>query len=96
LGPDDAARIEARLARTPVERLAAGPGLAGAAFGIDRGLTGSDLLDPDRPIHLEAAASDEPAFEIQASPRIGIAFAGPPWVGEPWRFAIAGNRSVSR
>lgn len=96
LGPEAAARIEARLARTPAQRLAAGPGLVGAAFGIDRSLTGSDLLDPEQPVHLEAARGDEPAFEVQASPRIGIAFGGPPWVDEPWRFTVAGNPSVSR
>jgi DNA-3-methyladenine glycosylase len=96
LGPDDAPRIAARLARTPVERLAAGPGLVGAAFGIDRRLTGSDLLDPERPIHLEAGDPAAPAFEILASSRIGIDFAGPPWVAEPWRFTIAGNPSLSR
>ena len=78
------------------QRLAAGPGLVGAGFGIDRSLTGSDLLDPGQPIHLEAPAVGEPAFEIRTSPRIGIDFAGPPWVAEPWRFTIAGNPSVSR
>ena len=96
LGPEDAGRVEARLARTPAQRLAAGPGLVGAGFGIDRSLTGSDLLDPGQPIHLEAPAVGEPAFEIRTSPRIGIDFAGPPWVAEPWRFTIAGNPSVSR
>jgi len=96
VGPEDAARIRARLARARPERLAAGPGLVGAAFGIDRGLTGSDLLDAGEPIHLEPPPGSEPAFEIRASRRIGIDFAGPPWVDEMWRFTIAGNPSVSR
>lgn len=96
LGPDDRARIQARLERTPVVRLAAGPGLVGAAFGLDRSLTGSDLLDPAQPIHLEPRAAEDPPFEIEASARIGIGFAGPDWVDRPWRFTIAGHPSVSR
>jgi len=94
--PEDCERIRARLARTPDRRLAAGPGLVGAAFGLDRSLTGADLLDPAGPVHLEPAPTDEPAFVIAASARIGIAFAGPPWTDEPWRLAIAGHPSVSR
>ena len=27
---------------------------------------------------------------------LGIAYAGPPWTEEPWRFAIAGNPAVSK
>ncbi len=89
-------RVRVRLARTPDQRLAAGPGLVGAAFSLDRGLNGSDLLDPANPVHLEAAPPDEPAFRIATSARIGIAYAGSPWNAEPWRFAIAGHPSVSR
>ena len=86
----------ARLDGTADYRLAAGPGLVGAAFGIDRALSGSDLLDPANPIHLEAAPPDEPAFGVATSTRVGIAYAGPPWTAEPWRFSIAGHPSVSR
>lgn len=96
LGPADQERIRARLERTPVARLAAGPGLVGAAFGLDRSLTGSDLLDLAQPVHLEPAPTGDPRFEIEASARIGIAFAGQDWVDRPWRFAIAGHPSVSR
>ena len=31
-----------------------------------------------------------------ATPRVGIAYAGPEWAGRPWRFAIRGHPSVSR
>ena len=96
LTPADLERIAARLAATPVARLAAGPGLVGAAFSLDRTLTGADLLDPGQPVHLEAAIPGEVAPRIAESPRVGIAYAGEPWVGRPWRFAIAGNPSVSR
>lgn len=96
LGPADRDRLRARLERTPVARLAAGPGLVGAAFGLDRSLTGRDLLDPAEPVHLEPAPAGDPAVEVEVSARIGIAFAGPDWTERPWRFSIAGNPSVSR
>ena len=48
------------------------------------------------PVHLEAAPIDEPPFSLATSARIGIAYAGPPWTDQPWRFAIAGHPSVSR
>jgi DNA-3-methyladenine glycosylase len=96
LGPADRERIRARLERIPAERLAAGPGLVGAAFGLDRSLTGSDLLDPAQAVHLELPPAAEPPFEIAISARIGIGFAGPDWVDRPWRLTISGNPSVSR
>jgi DNA-3-methyladenine glycosylase len=96
LGPADRERIRARLERIPAERLAAGPGLVGAAFGLDRSLTGSDLLDPAQAVHLEPPGAAEPPFEIGISARIGIGFAGPDWVNRPWRFTISGNPSLSR
>jgi DNA-3-methyladenine glycosylase len=95
-GPGQLERIRVRLERTPIQRLAAGPGLVGAAFGLDRGLTGKDLLDPANAVHLEPAPPTEPAFEISVSPRVGIAYAGVPWTELPWRFSIAGHPSVSR
>jgi DNA-3-methyladenine glycosylase len=92
--PTDAAEA-ARLARLPTSRLAAGPGLVAAAFGIDRSLTGRDLLAPDGAVRLELAPADEPRPIVVAAPRLGIDFAGPPWTDVRWRFAIAGHPSVS-
>jgi DNA-3-methyladenine glycosylase len=89
------ARESRRLARLPIERLASGPGLVAAAFGIDRSLSGIDLTAPDSPLRLELAPADEPAPAIVASPRLGIGYAGMPWTDVPWRFSIAGNPSVS-
>ncbi len=80
----------------PDVRLAAGPGLVCAAFDLDRGLTGHDLLDSSAPIRLEPPPSDEPAPIVVTGPRVGIGYAGAPWTEMPWRFAIAGNGSVSR
>jgi DNA-3-methyladenine glycosylase len=96
-----AARAASRGARrsratTPAHRLAAGPGLVGAAFSLDRGVTGIDLCDPSSPLRLEARPVDEPAPAIAATPRIGIAYAGEPWTTHPWRLVVAGSPSLSR
>ncbi|HEY8867836.1 MAG TPA: DNA-3-methyladenine glycosylase [Candidatus Limnocylindrales bacterium] len=90
-----AARIATRLAAMPEYRLASGPGLVAAAFGVDRTLTGLDLCDPRSPLRLEAAPSGEPAPEVRTTSRIGVGYAGGPWSSIPWRIAIAGHRSVS-
>ena len=88
--------IEAsRIASLPTARLAAGPGLVAAAFGIDRSFTGRDLLGPDADLRLELAPDDQPHPIVVATPRLGIDFAGSPWTEVPWRFAIAGHPSVS-
>lgn len=85
----------ARLARLPTARLAAGPGLVAAAFGLGRSLTGHDLLAPDGPVRLELPPTGEPRPAIVATPRLGIDFAGPPWTEVAWRFAIDRHPSVS-
>jgi DNA-3-methyladenine glycosylase len=84
-----------RIERMPRERLASGPGLVAAAFGLDTGWTGVDLCDPASPLRLEAAPADEPPPAVIATPRIGIDYAGPPWVERPWRFIERGHASVS-
>jgi DNA-3-methyladenine glycosylase len=93
--PAAEAREARRLAALPAERLARGPGLVAAAFGIDRSLTGIDLTAPDSPLRLEPAPADEPPPFVVASPRLGIGYAGAPWTDVPWRFSIAGHPSVS-
>jgi DNA-3-methyladenine glycosylase len=85
----------ARLVRLPATRLASGPGLVAAAFGIDRTMTGLDLLDPSSPLRIEAAPPGEPRPPVETTPRVGIDFAGAPWTDVPWRFVIAGHPSVS-
>jgi DNA-3-methyladenine glycosylase len=79
----------------PDARIAAGPGLVAAAFGITRADTGIDLCDPDSALRLEARPADEPAPDIRETPRIGIAYAGEPWTSVPWRFVVAGSPSLS-
>ena len=78
------------------ERIAAGPGLVCAAFDLDRALTGHDLFDPQSAIRLEPPPADEASPVVVRGPRVGIAYAGPPWAELPWRLAIAGHRSASR
>lgn len=88
------------LETTPGHRLASGPGLVCAAFSIDRTETGSDLCDPDAALRLELAPGDggggSPRETVVAGPRIGVGYAGDDWAARPWRFALAGNSSVSR
>lgn len=101
-----AARTEAgaavsrdRLAATPTHRLASGPGLVAAAFGVDTSWTGVDLCDSASPLRLERDP-DDPADtvapqQITVGPRVGVAYAGEDWAARPWRFGIAGHWSMS-
>ena len=99
--PERAAADHERVERIPSDRLASGPGLVAAAFGLDTSWTGIDLCDPAAPLRLErapgrgAAASPDPAPPIVATPRIGIDYAGEPWTSKSWRLSLAGHPSVS-
>ena len=93
--PERAAAEADRLARLSVARLASGPGLLAAAFGLDTGWTGVDLCDPASPLRLESAPAGEPEPIVVATARIGVAYAGEPWSERPWRFVEQGNPSVS-
>ncbi|MEJ7748462.1 MAG: DNA-3-methyladenine glycosylase [Candidatus Limnocylindrales bacterium] len=95
---DGEAVAQARLAATPPGRLAAGPGLVGACFGLNTSWTGTDLCDPSSALRLERDPRLDDALPpeaIRATPRIGVAYAGPDWSQRPWRFLIAGHPSVS-
>jgi DNA-3-methyladenine glycosylase len=90
------ARETSGRAAVPDARLAAGPGLVGLAFDVDRALSGVDMCDPASPLRLESAPAGEPEVEVVTTPRVGIGFAGEPWVSVPWRFVVAGSPSLSR
>ena len=77
-------------------RLAAGPGLVAAAFDIDRSCTGLDVCDPSSPLRLAPRPDDEAPPAIAATPRIGITYAGEPWVTVPWRFVALDSPALSR
>ena len=96
-GGDAAAQMreEARLQAVPEAALARGPGLAAAAFAIDRSMTGLDLLSAGSPLRVEAAPAGEPSPEVVATPRVGIAYAGTPWTEVPWRFVDPASAAVS-
>jgi DNA-3-methyladenine glycosylase len=85
-----------RLRSVPDEQLAAGPALVAAAFDLDRSLTGTNLFDPASPVRVEPRSPTDPLPSILASPRVGIAYAGPDAMARPWRLSIAGHPSVSR
>ena len=72
--------------------VAGGPGKLCQALKVDRGFDGSSLLRGDLRITEGEPAGSE---DLVAGPRIGIAYAGEA-AGWPLRFAIRGNRHVSR
>jgi DNA-3-methyladenine glycosylase len=85
-GSPEAGPIAARIDAIPAARLCSGPGLVAAGFGLTRFDTGLDLLDPGSPVRLEPPRGGDRAPRIEASPRIGIAYAAEPWRSVPWRF----------
>ena len=94
----DAGRAAAeaeRIGRSPVWRLASGPGLVAAAFGLDTRWTGVDLCDPASPLRLETAPQREAAAQVVETSRIGVDYAGEQWAGRPWRFVERGHPSAS-
>ena len=82
----------ARLRRGPVpdERLAAGPGNLGAAFGLSRAHNGLDLVNG--PVWL---ADGMAAPAVARSARIGVAYAAD-WASAPLRFVIRDDPYRSR
>jgi len=72
-----------------VEDLASGPGKLTLALAITRKQNGADLTRGALQVRRLA---EEPPFEVQVTPRIGITHCAD-W---PLRFLIAGNRFVSR
>ena len=77
-------------------RLSAGPGVLTKALGIDRRFNGVDLLKPGGDLRLVLSGQPVPEDRIIATPRIGIDYAGEPWVGKPWRFYVKNSPYVSR
>jgi DNA-3-methyladenine glycosylase len=83
----------ARVRRGPgpaAGRLASGPGNLGKALGIDRSMSGIDLLDG--PVHL---LDGPPPLQVRALLRVGVDYAGR-WAALPYRFVIADDPHVSR
>ncbi len=71
--------------------LASGPGKLCQAFAIDRSLNGADLFDDV----LYVEDRGEPVPKFNATPRIGVDYAGK-WKDKPYRFFIRGSEFVSK
>lgn len=61
-----------------------GPGRVGRALRLDKSFYGENLADSKR-IWLEDSVLKP---EYACTPRIGIDYAGEPWVSKPWRFIV--------
>ena len=73
--------------------LTSGPGKLSRALGIDRSFNGTSLLEDE--VWIEDLGKKIAKKDIEASPRIGIDYAGED-AQLPWRFTVKGNRWVSR
>lgn len=62
----------------------AGPGKLTRALRIDGSFYGEDLVSSDR-IWIEEGLKN---FRFRSLPRVGIDYAGEPWISMPWRFVI--------
>jgi DNA-3-methyladenine glycosylase len=78
----------------PTDRLCSGPAMVCQGLAVDRSFDGWDLTAGDG-LWLARAADGTPIPEVAIGPRIGVDYAGD-WTQRPWRFWIAGNRSVSK
>lgn len=73
--------------------LTSGPGKLTQALGIDRNWNGKYLVGNE--IWVEDAGENIPSKRIEASPRIGIAYAGEDAL-LPWRFTLKGSPWLSK
>ena len=97
-GTAEMAARRGRVRASPA-RVAAGPALVTRALDVGLDLDGADLTVPG-PLWLapptpEAAAALA-AAGIVAGPRIGVAYAEPPWDAVAWRFGWRAHPALSR
>jgi DNA-3-methyladenine glycosylase len=64
-----------------------GPGRLTRRFAITRGLNGRPA-EPATGLHIEDHGVRVPPRLVRASPRVGVAYAGPEWAERPWRFTF--------
>jgi DNA-3-methyladenine glycosylase len=74
-----------------LHNLASGPGKLCQAFAIDRSLNGQDICG--RVLYLEDRGEPTPKFD--ATPRIGVDYAGD-WRDKPLRFVVRDSKFVSK
>ncbi len=61
-----------------------GPGRVGKALQLDKSFNGENLITSQR-IWIE---NTDVVVKFSTSPRIGIDYAGEPWVNKPWRYIL--------
>lgn len=61
-----------------------GPGRVGKTLQLDKSFSGENLFKSER-IWIE---NSEKIVNYSTSPRIGINYAGEPWISKPWRFLM--------
>jgi DNA-3-methyladenine glycosylase len=61
-----------------------GPGRVGKVLHLDKSFYGENLSSSER-LWIEDS-SEKP--KIETTPRIGIHYAGEPWISKPWRFIL--------
>ncbi|HEX7474134.1 MAG TPA: DNA-3-methyladenine glycosylase [Candidatus Limnocylindrales bacterium] len=95
-GTDPAARdrIVRRVGRLWAAELASGPGLVGAAFSVDTTVDGVDLCAAAAQLRLQEPPEREDE-RIVETPRIGIGYAGEPWLSRNLRFFLDDEPAVS-
>lgn len=79
----------------PTFRLCSGPAMVCQGLAVDRSFDGHDLTLGEGLWLASAPVGESAVGEICSGPRIGVAYAGE-WAAKPWRYWLAGNRSVSR
>lgn len=72
-----------------------GPAKLTKALAIDGSLNGIDLCEPGGDLTIEGGL-DIPDEVVQSTPRIGIQYAGEPWVSKLWRFRVPTEAIKSR
>ncbi len=65
----------------------AGPGRVTRALGVNRRLNGAPAAGTSG-LWLEDRGVRVPRRLVRATPRIGVAYAGPVWAKKPWRFSF--------
>ncbi len=93
LEPVDGLDVMSRRRKTDkITNLCSGPGKLCAALGITKELYGTRIFDPLSPLTVEGGTANT---TVEASPRIGIDYAGDAkhW---PWRFTLSGSNFLSK
>ena len=67
-----------------------GPGRVTKGLGIDGSFNREDLASSGRIWITDNGFRPE----LEAGPRVGIAYAGEPWVSMPWRFVIRNEKEI--